>query len=106
MSTQYLITKAELKLILESTLTEFENNPDYLRAISYGFERFNNILAENETRSTRGGIDELPNRPTKENAPTANADIREIFTNENHFSNEQEIKELWYEPKIPSIKPV
>jgi len=94
MSAQYLITKAELKLILESTLTEFENNPDYLRAISYGFERFNNILAENETRGARSNIDELYNRPAKENTPNANADIREVFTNENHFENEQEIKEL------------
>jgi len=94
MSTQYLITKAELKFILESTLTEFENNPDYLKAISYGFERFNNILAENETRGTRSNIDEHNNRPAKENAPNANADIREVFTNENHFANEQEIKEL------------
>jgi len=90
---QYLLTKAELRIILESALTEFENNPDYLRAINYGFERLDNILATNEAGSTRSSINEHNIRPTKENTPTTDADIREILTNENYFANEQKIGE-------------
>lgn len=93
MSKQYLLTKSEIKLIIESAISEFNQTMDYAKAIEYGIERLHNILATNETGSTRGNADEHISRPTKENAPTTDADIREVLTNENHFTNEQKIGE-------------